>query len=233
MYKGKKILAIIPARGGSKGVHKKNIRKIIGVPLIAIADKCAKKVKEIDKVILSTDDETISKVGFKYGINIPFKRPKKISKDKSSDWEVMSHGLKKIEKIESKIYDIVLLLQPTAPLRKAKDLKKVIQLIVDNKFDAVWTVSETDLKYHPRKQLKINNGLISYIIKSGEKLPTRQELEPIYHVNGVAYALTRECVLKQKKRLGKKTGAYLINGPSLSIDTDKDFKIANKIFKKI
>ncbi len=233
MYKGKKILAIIPARGGSKGVYKKNIRKIIGVPLIAIAHKCAKKVKEIDKVILSTDDETISKVGLKYDINIPFKRPKKISKDKSSDWEVMCHGLKKIEKIEGKIYDIVMLLQPTAPLRKAKDLKKVIQLIVDNKFDAVWTVSETDLKYHPRKQLQINNGLISYIIKSGEKLPTRQELEPIYHVNGVAYALTRECVLKQKKRLGKKTGAYLINGPSLSIDTDEDFKIANKILKKI
>ena len=118
-------------------------------------------------------------------------------------------------------------------MRKAKDLKKVIQLIIDKNFDAVWTVSKTDLKYHPQKQLKINNGLISFIIKSGEKLPMRQELEPIYHVNGVAYALTRECVLRQKKRLGKKTGAYLIDGPSLSIDTNEDFKLAHDILKKI
>ena len=177
--------------------------KINGVPLIAITNSCAKKVKAIDKIILSTDDNVISKIGLKYGIDIPFIRPKEISNDKSTDWEVISHGLKEIESIEGKKYDIILLLQPTAPLRKAIDIRKVIQLIIDKNFDAVWTVSKTDLKYHPRKQLKINDGLISFVLKSGEKLPTRQELEPIYHVNGVAYALTRECVLNQKKG-GKK-----------------------------
>lgn len=229
MYREKRILAVIPARGGSKGVPRKNIRPVGGVPIVCQAGLCAREVVEIDRVVVSTDDDEIARVAEGCGIEAPFRRPPDISGDRATDWELLNHALETMEEIDAQRYDVVVLLQPTAPLRRARDVQGVICLLVDEEFDAVWTVTETDLKYHPVKQMAVRNGLISYVIPAGSSLPMRQELEPIYHVNGVAYALTRGCIFDQKSRLGEKTGAYIIDGPSVSIDTVEDFDRVEEI----
>tara|TARA_B100000989_G_scaffold299039_1_gene292359 strand:- start:8574 stop:9275 length:702 start_codon:yes stop_codon:yes gene_type:complete len=232
MYKNKKILAVIPARGGSKGVHKKNLKKINNKPIVALAGLCAKEIKEIDRIIVSTDDKEIADTALKYEIDVPFFRPIEISGDKAADLEVLAHAINEMDKIDNEKYDIIVLLQPTAPLRKSNDVLETIKILIDNNLDSVWTITKTDLKYHPIKQIKLHNNLISYVIPEGETIPRRQDLIQTYHVNGVAYALTRECVLNQKNRLGKKAGAHVIDGPSVSIDTLEDFEIVQSIFDK-
>ena len=231
MYQEKKILAVIPARSGSKGVKHKNIRQVGGIPIVCRAGLCAKEISEIDRVVVSTDGEKIAKVAKAYDIDVPFLRPKSISKDTSTDFEVLEHALREMEKNDDTRYDIVLLLQPTAPLRKPAHLLGVIKFLIKGNFDAVWTVSKTEMKYHPMKQMLIKDKLISFVIKDGEKIPRRQELEQTYHINGIAYALTRECIFKQKNRLGKRTGGYIIGGASVSIDTEADFKLVEKILE--
>ncbi len=229
MYREERILAVIPARGGSKGVPRKNIQTVGGVPIVCQAGLCAREVAEIDRIVVSTDDDEIAQVAEDYGVEAPFRRPPEISGDRASDWEVMNHALATMEEIDGERYGATILLQPTAPLRKTRDVCGAIQLLIDGRYDAVWTVTETDLKYHPVKQMSVRDGVISYVIPAGESLPTRQELEPVYHVNGVAYALTRDCIFGQKSRLGEKTGAYVIDGPAVSIDTIEDFHMVEKI----
>ena len=185
MYKGKKILAVVPARSGSKGVKNKNIRQVGGIPIVCRAGLCAKKISEIDRVVVSTDTKKIANIAQAYDIDVPFLRPKSISQDTSTDFEVLEHALVQMEKNDDTRYDIVLLLQPTAPLRKPDHLLGVIKFLIEESFDAVWTVSETEIKYHPIKQMLIKDKLISFVIKDGEKIPRRQDLEPTYHLNGI------------------------------------------------
>ena len=229
MYRNNKILAVIPARGGSKGVSRKNIRAVGGVPIVCQAGLCAREVPEIDRIVVSTDDDEIARVAGEYEIEAPFRRPPEISGDRASDWDVLSHALAAMEEIDGIQYGAIVLLQPTAPLRRADDVSGAIQQLFDGRHDAVWTVTETDMKYHPVKQMSVRDGMISYVMAAGESIPARQELEPVYHVNGVAYALTRECVFEQKNRLGRNTGAHVIDGPSVSIDTVEDFDTVEEI----
>ena len=130
MINNKNILAIVPARGGSKGIPLKNLKKLGDYSLIARVGLTVKKVLEIDRVIVSTDNEKIAKEAEKFGISAPFRRPKSISGDKISDVQVLLHALKKIEKMDKKKYDIILMLQPTSPLRKAIHIKKNIKIDV-------------------------------------------------------------------------------------------------------
>ncbi len=223
MYKNKSILAIIPARGGSKGIPKKNLQKINGIPLVCLAGLCAKQISQIDRVIISTDCNEISSVSREYGLDIPFKRPKKISNNSTKDIDVLIHGLVKTEKIDKKKYDVVVFLQPTSPLRTPNQVLNCIKLLIKNNYDSVWSVSETPGKFHPFKQLKINkHDTLKYYLSEGNKMLPRQQLKQSYHVNGIAYVLTRECILDQKTRLGNKTGAFLIREKYVNIDTNYD-----------
>lgn len=211
---------------------RKNLRTVCGVPIVCRAGLCANKVPEIDRVVVSTDDDEIAIVAESYDIAAPFRRPAEISGDNASDWEVMDHALRIMDAEDGDPYDIVVLLQPTAPLRRSKDVSGAIQMLIDRRLDAVWTVTETDLKYHPAKQMRVDDGLISFVMPEGAAIPPRQFLDPVYHVNGVAYALTRQCVLEQRHRLGERTGAFIINGPSLSIDSDEDFTAVEELLAR-
>ena len=126
MYKQKKILAIIPARGGSKAIPKKNIIDLLGKPLLYYSVKSAKESKYIDKVIVSTDDDEIAEIGKKLGADVPFLRPEEISGDKAKSIDAFIHAIKELEKLEEK-YDYILLLQNTSPLRQSWHIDEAIE----------------------------------------------------------------------------------------------------------
>ena len=229
MINGKRILAVVPARGGSKGIPLKNLRCIGGKPLVAMAGEVANSIVEIDRKIVSTDHTEIARVANNAGLDCPFMRPEEISGDRISDWDVLIDALQKVEKIDGIKYDIILMLQPTSPMRKSKDILGVINLLIDGGYDSVWSVSVTDSKSHPFKQLTVKNGEMDYWDIRGEKIIARQQLQPVYHRNGVAYAITRECLLDQKAIKGKRAGAYIISSEQISIDTEWDLKLVEFI----
>jgi len=225
MYKDKRILCVIPARGGSKGIKFKNLIPIHGVPLVVIAGKLAAEISEIDRCIVSTDSKKIAKVAQDSNIDTPFYRPKNISSDLIGDWDVLIHALEECEKIDQCQYDVILMLQPTSPLRKKRDVFLTIKKLIDEEYDSVWTVSETDSKSHPFKQLKIKDNKLDYWDKNGKKIIARQQLDKIFHRNGVAYSISRECLVNQKTLMGKNTGAHEVKGFNISIDTLDDIAL--------
>ena len=229
MIKNLSILAVIPARGGSKGVKLKNLRLVGGVPLVVIAGKVAHAVTLIDKCVVSTDSKEILEVAGRASIEVPFLRPNNLSGDQVGDWDVLYHALQAMEKIDKKEYDIVVMLQPTSPLRTPENVSKVIEKLVSGGYDSVWSVSLTDLKYHPLKQLVITDeGNLGYFDAAGEGIVARQQLKNVYHRNGVAYAFTRDCILNQKKIMGRRSGVCVISSKQISIDTEDDIKEVEK-----
>jgi len=226
MYKEKRILSVVPARGGSKGIKLKNLRSVGNKSLIEWISHTTKDIGIIDEIITSTDHEEIAKECEKFQIKAPFRRPESLSGDRIGDLEVLSHALLTMEEINDCKYDVVVMLQPTSPLRTAEHVVGTIEKLVDGNFDSVWSVSETDSKGHPFKQLTIDNDELGYYDKeNGGKIIARQQLTPVYHRNGAAYALTRECLIDQKSILGKKASYFLTDGPMISIDTEFDIEL--------
>ena len=159
-------------------------------------------------------------------------RPENLSGDRIGDWDVLHHALLEAEREDSVAYDVIVMLQPTSPLRKVEHVRATIEKLIDESWDAVWTVSPTDLKYHPFKALTLaENGAMSLFDERGKQIIARQQLQPVYHRNGIAYALTRECILEQKTILGKKWSAVIVEDPAVSIDTLEDFEKVEKVLR--
>jgi|TARA_B110001450_G_scaffold239118_1_gene246687 CMP-N,N'-diacetyllegionaminic acid synthase len=230
MINKKKILAIVPARGGSKGIKLKNLKKIKGKSLIEITAKFISKCKFIDCMAISTDHPKIAFEGKRFGLDI-VDRPKKLSGDKISDTKVLLHALIQLEKIKNKKFDIIIMLHPTSPLRSINDIKRSLELIISKKYDSVWTVSKTDTKFHPDKQLIIKNDKIKYFTKKGNKVFYRQQLSKVYHRNSNAYIVNRNFFLNKKTLMSNNSGAYIIKSKQISIDTIDDLETAKKYFK--
>lgn len=230
MLEGKKILVVVPARGGSKGVKLKNIQPILGTPLIGYAAKVIDAIDFADRAVVSTDHEEIARIAESYGLEAPFRRPEHLSGDRIGDWDVLYHALKTMEEKDSCQYDIVVMLQPTSPLRTPEQVTSVVQKLIAENHDAVWTVSETDSKDHPLNQFNVDsNGLLDYYDIATSKIVARQQLKPTYQRNGIAYAITRECLESNKdiKTLrGNSTAAYIIDGYVANIDTHFDLRLA-------
>ncbi len=226
MIEGQRILVVCPARGGSKGIPLKNLKPFLGVPLVARVGHLVQEIPEIDRAIVSTDSEEIARVARESGLEAPFYRPQDLSGDRISDLQVLTHALLEMERLDKVVYDIVVMLQPTSPLRTAAHVKDTIQMLIDGDWDAVWTVSETDSKGHPLKQLRVSDGRLDYYDPAGKQIIARQQLVPVYHRNGVAYAIRRNCLLEQKSISGERTGALVIEGNMVSIDTMWDLELA-------
>lgn len=225
MIKNLRVLAIVPARGGSKGIPLKNLRSVGGRKLVEIAGDVAAALPEIDRRVVSTDHPEILRVAQEAGLDAPFIRPESIAGDRISDWEVLSHALLATESSDKVRYDIIVMLQPTSPLRRPTDVSGAIEMLVEGNYDSVWTVTETDSKAHPLKQLVVHDGRMDYWDQNGSKIIARQQLEPVYHRNGVAYVMTRECLVEQKTIKGQYTGAYIVPGVQISIDTEWDLEL--------
>ena len=223
MIHGRRVLAVVPARGGSKGVPLKNLRPVHGVPLVTMTGAVVRQVPLIDRAVVSTDHAEIARVATEAGLEAPFLRPESLSGDLIGDLEVLTQALLASEAHYGETFDIVTMLQPTSPLRRPEHVAATIEKLVAEELDAVWTVSPADLKYHPFKLLVLNDGLLHFFDERGRTIIARQQLTPVYFRNGAAYAMTRDCLLEQKSIMGRRSGAVVVNEPMVSIDTLEDF----------
>jgi CMP-N-acetylneuraminic acid synthetase len=226
MIDNKTILVVVPARGGSKGVKLKNLRPLSGVPLVALVGKVVRQLAFVDKAVVSTDHPEIAAVARDSGLDAPFMRPAELSGDRIADWDVLNHALLSCEKKDDRQYDIIVMLQPTSPFRKPKHVADTVAKLIEGGYDAVWTVSETDSKAHPLKQLIIRENRLDYYDPAGAGIIARQQLKPTYHRNGVAYAISRQCLIDQKSIKGRDTSYVVIDEQLVNIDTEMDLKLA-------
>ena len=233
MFKGRRVLAVVPARGGSTGIPLKNLRTVGGVPLVARVGHVVKAVPSIDRAVVSTDHDEIARVAEESGLAAPFRRPEVISGAIIGDWDVLIHALETMEGLDGLVYDIILMLQPTSPSRSAEHVEKTMALLVAGDFDAVWSVSETDSKGHPLKQLVVSDSHdLDYYDQRGASIVARQQLTPVYHRNGIAYAFTRQCLMEQRSIKGRRAGAVIIKEPVANIDTELDIQWAEFLLQR-
>lgn len=188
MFNGKNVLAIIPARGGSKSVPHKNIRKLSSKPLIAYTIEEAKLSNYIDRIVVSTEDTKIAEAAKKYGAEVPLLRPKELARDDSSALSVILHVIDYLEKIEHYFSDIIVFLQPTSPFRKAKHIDEGIEKIED--CDAVAGISEVN-KGHPYSMIVKKEDFLKPFLKIEKRPLRRQDFPKMYYYNASLYITKR------------------------------------------
>jgi CMP-N,N'-diacetyllegionaminic acid synthase len=227
---GRRCLAVVPARGGSKGIPLKNLRPFLGRPLVARVGDVVREAGFFDRAVVSTDHDEIARVAEGAGLSAPFVRPPALSGDLVGDLEVLAHALTEVERIDGIPCDVVVMLQPTSPLRTAGQVTAVVRKLVDEGWDAVWSVSPTDAKYHPLKALALGaDGALGLFDARGGAIVARQQLTPIYHRNGAAYAFTRACLLERRTILPARAAAVVLAEPMVSIDTEEDLARAESL----
>ncbi|MDB2582744.1 acylneuraminate cytidylyltransferase family protein [Gammaproteobacteria bacterium] len=215
----KKLLAVIPARGGSKGIPKKNIIPINGKPLISWTINAAKSSNCINRLVLSSDDEEIIKVSTSLGCDVPFRRPASLSHDLSSSEEVIFHAISELPN-----YEYAVLLQPTSPLRTAKDIDDAFDLML--KLGAPSCASVCLSAESPYLMHKVNdNGLLESYIEPPKGYLRRQDLPKSYILNGAIYIVRVDWFLEKKVLFNNETVAYLMpNDRSVDIDDKEDLQ---------
>ena len=223
-----KILAVIPARGGSKGIPYKNLKKIAGLTLVEHAVKVALNCPLIYRTILSTDDPKIAKVGKKAGADVPFLRPRQLAGDKSRTVDAVLHLLKNIQDEP----EIILLLQPTAPIRNSRQVSEALDLLMNNKkADAIVSVVPLD-EPHPLKTKTIEDDWLRPYFRGADSQVPRQLLSKAYKLNGAIYAVRREALLEERSFLPKKTIPYVMPVETgINIDSFFDLIILKSLIK--
>jgi len=227
------ILGITLARGGSKKIKNKNIIKINKYPLIYYTIKESLKSIYLTRYIVSTDSKKIAKISKQYKAEVPFLRPKKISKDKSSSAAALKHALLYLEKKYNMKFDYVVEIMNTNPLKTYKDIDNVIKIITKNNFDSVIAVNQV-FDHHPARIKKIEqNRLVDFAVK--EKLESRrQDLKPYaYARSGSIYAMSRKFVMKGLRYKSKVSVPYILpQSRFINIDEKNDLELARVLIKK-
>jgi N-acylneuraminate cytidylyltransferase/CMP-N,N'-diacetyllegionaminic acid synthase len=222
-----KILAIIPARGGSKGVPGKNIKLLNGKPLLAYTAEIALQSKQLAEVMVSTEDAQIEKVAKSLGIKVPFLRPMALAQDSTPTIDVMIHALQWYES-QNIFFDAVCLLQVTSPFRTVDFLNKALQKFIEKDCDSLVSVLRVPHEYNPHWTFEVNE-LGNLKIATGEAIiiPRRQELPIAYHRDGSIYITKTSVLLKEHSLFGKST-SFIESEPAsyVNIDTMEDWEKA-------
>lgn len=231
MISKKRVLALIPARSGSKGLSNKNIRIFCKKPLIAWTITAAKASKYIDKVIVSTDSPKIAKIARGYGAETPFLRPKQIATDKATAIQVVKHAKEWLD-LQTLGFDIIVYLQPTSPLRTAIDIDGALKYYIKKNALSVISVSKSDKLKHLINILPKNRNMNNFIdLKYSAK--NRQEFKEFYQINGAIYIADIAFITKNRSWYGNNTYAFIMaKNHSIDIDDILDFEIAQTIKSK-
>lgn len=229
MFYIKEVLAIIPARGGSKGLPRKNIRQLNGKPLIAYTIDAAKKSKYITRTIVNTDDEEIAEVAKKYGAEVPFIRPACLAEDDVKSIDVLTHTLRWFKKYEKYTPKIVVFLQPTSPLRNHCHIDHAVELFL--KTDANSVISVCEFEHSPYWSSRIENNRLVPLLDLPVKDKRRQELPKTYRYNGAIYISSMENILKYNTFFRDIEPYIMEPEDSVDIDTWMDFRMVEIILE--
>lgn len=229
-----KVLGIIPARGGSKGVPRKNIKMLCGKPLLAYTADGALAARRLSKVVLSTEDEEIAQIGRDLGIEVPFMRPVELAEDTTPTMPVVLHAVKTLER-SGESFDAVCLLQPTNPLRRPADIDACIELMEESGADSVVSVLPVPETYNPMwVYWKASDGSLS--LSSGEQEPIvrRQELPRAFYRDGSVYVTRSEVLTEHGNLYGRRIQSYEMDAQyAVNIDTPFDWEKAERMIREL
>ncbi|SJZ43945.1 acylneuraminate cytidylyltransferase family protein [Selenihalanaerobacter shriftii] len=232
MFEGNQILAIILARGGSKGIPKKNIKELNGKPLIAYTIESAKQSRYIDCLVLSTDDEEIAEVGKQYGAEVPFIRPDELATDTAKSEDAIIHALNWLRDNEEYLPDYIMLLQPTSPLRAVEDINRSIEKLTASKADSLISICKTDKSPYWMKTIN-DEGYLEPVISEKKHYNRRQDLPDTYQLNGAIYIAKVEMFLKYKSFFTDKIVPYIMpRERSIDIDDVIDWKLIQLLLEE-
>ncbi len=227
-----KVLGIIPARGGSKGVHRKNIRPLCGKPLLAYTADAALASVRLARTILSTDDEEIADIGRSLGLDVPFIRPVELAEDATATFPVILHAVAKLES-QGERYEAICLLQPTNPLRSAGDIDNCIEILETSGADSVISILPVPHVYNPKwVYWRSPNGEMTLSSGDTEPVTRRQDLPPAFHREGSVYVTKRTVLSEFGNLYGRNVRGYEMDeANSINIDTQDDWERAEGMIK--
>ena len=227
-----RVLAVVPARGGSKGLPRKNIRVLAGKPLLAYTAEAALAARRLTRVVLTTDDEEIAEVGRQWGIEVPFLRPAELAEDDTPTLPVVQHAVRWLEQ-RGDSFNSVCLLQPTNPLRRAEHIDACIELLESSGADAVVTVLPVPAEHNPHWVYFRNpEGILK--LSTGEPAPIarRQDLPPAFHREGSVYVTRRRVLIEQNSLYGERLVGFLMDpAESVNIDSPADLDRAERLLR--
>jgi CMP-N-acetylneuraminic acid synthetase len=222
-----RVLGVVTARGGSKGIPRKNLRELAGKPLLAYTAEAALGARLLTDVVLSTDDDELATLGRRYGLQVPFRRPEELARDETPSLPVVQHAMHWMEE-HGQFYDAVCLLQPTTPLRQSNHIDACIELLQEHQADSVITVLPVPAKYNPYwvfipdedECLRLTTGEV-------DPIPRRQELPLAFHREGSVYVTRRDVLMTQNSLYGQRLFGYRLEPDScVNIDSLSDWNRA-------
>lgn len=232
-WNDQRVFALVPARGGSKGIPRKNLRPVDGVSLIGRAARVARSLPWLDAALISTDDREMAEEGRRYGLEAPFMRPADLANDTATNLEVWRHAWLAAEEHYENRFDLSILLEPTSPLRRPEDVERTVRVLTEGDHGAAATVSRNSGSYTPEKTLLVGeDGCLRHYLPEGRALATRQLIPPYYHRNGVCYAAVRETVVVRKKVIGKDCAAVVIDRQVVNIDEPFEIELAEWLMSR-
>lgn len=229
-----KVLGIVTARGGSKGVPRKNVKLLSGKPLIQYTADAARDASSLVKTILTTDDKEIAEVGRRFGLEVPFLRPPELARDDTPTLPVLQHAVRFLEE-KGERYDAICLLQPTNPMRKSSDIDACVALLEKTGVDSVVTMLPVPAEYNPHwVYFKKEDG--TFGLSTGEKtpIPRRQLLPPAFHREGSVYVMRRNVLMEENSLFGESTAGHPMDPKQcVNIDTMEDWAEAERLLGKV
>ncbi len=221
------VLGLIPARGGSKGIHRKNIKLFDGQPLISWTIKSALNSKCIERVVVSTEDSEIADISLEFGAEVPFIRPGRLAEDTTPGIATVFHALDQLPEVTD-----VILLQPTSPLRTEEDIENIFNYRKQYNCDSILSICHASK--HPSWMYELNKDQTISKILNDHKKKVRQELKPAYLINGAIYIASREFINRYKTFINEFTFGFIMPiERSVDIDTNYDWFIAECLKKKV
>lgn len=227
-----RVLGVIPARGGSKGVPRKNLKKLAGRPLLRYTAEAALAATRLSRVVLTTENEEIARIGRQCGLDVPFLRPDSLAQDETPMLPVIQHCVRTLEEAGDR-YDAICLLQPTTPLRRAEDIDNCIRLLAESDADSVISMLPVPLELNPHwVWFSDSNGYLRIATGEDSPIPRRQDLPAAWHREGSIYVTRRDILIERNTLYGIRTIGYLMDPEkSVNIDTPEDWERAERMIE--
>lgn len=226
-WEGLTVLAVVPARGGSKGIPRKNLQEVGGLSLVARAARVALALPWLDRAVLSTDDEEIAAEGRRHGLDVPFLRPAELAGDSAAAAPAWQHAWLAAEAHYACRFDLSVWLQPTSPFRTPDDVERTVRALVEGGHRAATTVSRVPGHFTPHKILTLDeDGRVGHYLPEGARIVARQQIPPFWYRNGLCYAVTRDALVERGHIIEEDCVGVVVEGDVVNIDEPLELDIA-------